>query len=79
MFAEVHWEVRAEESGIDLLEEVHTVSSNFKRVNSSCFVLPVEDVVVEELIGFSCDVDAVASELVSDLGELMPVSGLVST
>ncbi len=76
MFAEVHGEVLAEECGIDLLEEVHTMSGNFKGVNGSLFVLPVEDVVVEELVSFGGDVNTVAGELVSDLRELMPVSCL---
>lgn len=76
VLAKVHGEVLVEEGRVNSLVEVHTMSSNLEGINSPLFVLPVEDVVVEELVRLGGNVDTIASEFVSDLRELMPVSSL---
>jgi hypothetical protein len=53
MFTKDHRFVRVVELCVYLLVEIHAVSSDFHRINSSGFLLPMENATVEELIGFS--------------------------
>lgn len=76
MFAEDHRFVRVVELGVNLLIEIHTVSSDFHRIDSSCSLLPVENAAIEQFISFSSEIDTVASEFVRNACKLAPISGL---
>jgi len=71
-----HRHIRAVELSVKLLEERHTVGSNFHSINSSLSVEPVMDAVIIELVSLGCEVNAVLGESVVDLGELAPIGSL---
>lgn len=52
------------------------MSGDFKCVNGALFVLPMEDIIIEEFVGFGSEVNSIASEFVSNLSKLMPVGCL---
>lgn len=76
MFTKDHRFVRVVELCVYLLVEIHAVSSDFHRINSSGFLLPMENATVEELIGFSSQVEAVARKFMRNASKLAPISSL---
>lgn len=71
--------VRAVELTIELLVKVDTMSNNFKSINSSSAISPVESVVIKELAGCGVKIDTILSVMVSKLSTLVPVSSLPGT
>lgn len=79
MFTEGHWKILTIELGIEFLIEINTMSSDFKSINSSCFINIMESIIIKEFTRGWIKMNTVLSILMSKETKSMPISCLPNT